>query len=513
MTCLISAPRMAFVLSLIATPVLADVTADQVWQNWQDLGGRMGYHFEPAEVVRDGATMTLRDLAFSATDGTTEITGTIPQVVLVEQGDGTVSVDIADDYEMMVISKDMAEQPSTARIIVTLTGDELTASGTPEAMNYAFLAESAAFAVRDLTDGESPMDVVLDGRVEAIDFRYDLVPGDNINLDVTVAMQSFTFGGSGTPNDDEMKSFEFDSKLTGLTGMTKYVLPGSVMTENTDPLVFFQEGGSVDTTLNYEGGEISATFITPDDVETSMTGSTMGGRFNIAFSLGKLNYLVEAQALSTSVTGLRVPEMGGIPLPELKVSYDEAGIDLRIPLAPGEEAQDFTMNTWQKGLTLSDTIWRMFDPLSKLPREPMTVVLDVTGKLRPIMNMFDPETFEGKEAPIEIDQVDLNALQVTAAGAELLGDGNVTFDNSQPKVLGDFLPMPIGVLNLSLTGADALMGTLLEMGLIDQEAVAGFGMMSAIFARPGDEPDTLVSTIEWKADGMYANDMLIPMGP
>ena len=80
-------------------------------------------------------------------------------------------------------------------------------------------------------------------------------------------------------------------------------------------------------------------------------------------------------------------------------------------------------------------------------------------------------------------------------GAELTGDGDITLDNSMG------MPMPTGVVNVMLTGGNTLMDTLVGMGLLPEDQAMGARMMMGLFARPGEGPDTLVSTIEMKEDG------------
>ena len=86
-------------------------------------------------------------------------------------------------------------------------------------------------------------------------------------------------------------------------------------------------------------------------------------------------------------------------------------------------------------------------------------------------------------------------IQLSLAGAELTGDGEFTFNNEMG------FPLPSGVANVMLTGGNTLMDTLGGMGLLPQEQAMGARMMMGMFARPGDGPDTLVSTIEMKEDG------------
>ena len=63
------------------------------------------------------------------------------------------------------------------------------------------------------------------------------------------------------------------------------------------------------------------------------------------------------------------------------------------------------------------------------------------------------------------------------------------------------MPLPSGTLNLMLTGGNALLDTLVNMGLVPEDQAMGARMMLGMFARPGDGPDTLVSTIQVNEDG------------
>ena len=99
------------------------------------------------------------------------------------------------------------------------------------------------------------------------------------------------------------------------------------------------------------------------------------------------------------------------------------------------------------------------------------------------------------EAPGTLEEVKVNALQLTLAGAELTGDGEFVFDNS----IG--IPMPSGIANFMLVGGNGLLDKLVGMGFVPDEQAMGARMMMGLFARPGDGPDTLVSTIEVNEDG------------
>ncbi|KZY37515.1 hypothetical protein A3731_41755 [Roseovarius sp. HI0049] len=102
--------------------------------------------------------------------------------------------------------------------------------------------------------------------------------------------------------------------------------------------------------------------------------------------------------------------------------------------------------------------------------------------------------------PGELNSLDLNSLTVSAAGAELTGDGSFTFDNSDMTTF-EGMPAPTGSVNLMLVGGNALLDKLVAMGFVPEEQAAGARMMMGLFAVPGDGEDTLTSTIEVKGDG------------
>jgi hypothetical protein len=61
-----------------------------------------------------------------------------------------------------------------------------------------------------------------------------------------------------------------------------------------------------------------------------------------------------------------------------------------------------------------------------------------------------------------------------------------------------------------LRGGNALLDTLVSMGLVPEQEAAGARMMMGLFAVAGAEPDTLNSTIEVQGNGqIFANGQRI----
>ena len=111
-------------------------------------------------------------------------------------------------------------------------------------------------------------------------------------------------------------------------------------------------------------------------------------------------------------------------------------------------------------------------------------------------DVFAPDFAEQMDGPPgQINSLNINRLLLNLAGAELTGNGSFSFNNE-----GE-MPKPSGSVNLMLSGANALLDTLVGMGLLPEDQAMGARMMMSMFAVPGDSPDTLVSTIEVNEDG------------
>jgi hypothetical protein len=137
-----------------------------------------------------------------------------------------------------------------------------------------------------------------------------------------------------------------------------------------------------------------------------------------------------------------------------------------------------------------------------LPRDPATLALDVTGKAKMTVDIFDPANAELLEngAPLgEFNAVNINNLTLSAVGANLTGSGAFTFDNSDMTTMPG-MPRPDGAIDLRLQGANALIDTLVNMGFVQQEQAMGARMMMGMFGVPEGE-DTLTSKIEVNEQG------------
>ena len=85
--------------------------------------------------------------------------------------------------------------------------------------------------------------------------------------------------------------------------------------------------------------------------------------------------------------GLEVTtELDMFPTP-LTYAIDRAFARFRLPVAQGEELQDFGLSIDFAGLRLPDELWSMIDPEATLPRDPANLAV---GAGRPAKAAADP---------------------------------------------------------------------------------------------------------------------------
>ena len=167
MTLLTPMRSTACIIALLsASAASADVTAADVWADWQEslsLYGEDGVSI--GGETMDGDTLTISDITLTMSDETATVTASLGDLVLVEQGDGTVSVQMPANYPITIENKD----GNVVKMSMNQTGLNLIVSGTPTEMNYAMSAAKYGLTVDQILEDGKPMKA--DIRVTANDLQ------------------------------------------------------------------------------------------------------------------------------------------------------------------------------------------------------------------------------------------------------------------------------------------------------------------------------------------------------
>ena len=153
-------------------------------------------------------------------------------------------------------------------------------------------------------------------------------------------------------------------------------------------------------------------------------------------------------------------------------------------------------------LTISDAIWDLIDPQQILARVPVTIALGIDAQIKLFFDLSDPDQQEAlalTDVPGELHGMQLTDLTLRGGGAEIIGNGAFTFDNSDFETFGGF-PRPEGELNFDINGINELLDSLVTIGVIPEENALMPRMMLGMFTTPvGD--DALTSKIEVNTEG------------
>ena len=478
---------------LCSTAAQADVTAAEVWQAWVDYSASMGQTVETGGQDQSGDTLVITDAVFRGSQPDGSFSLTVPEIRLRETG-GTVEITMSEEMPMIAESTGEDGEKVSMAMMLTHEGLVTVASGTPGDMTYDLTAPAIGFEMGDMTVDGVPVDMTLSATLRDTTAQYRATEGDaqRITSEMTGAALDFAMA---VTDPEEGGTFQIEGSLADLAGQSDLTTPEGM---NPDDMAAALNAGLA-MTGGFRYGEGAYRMNFADGGQTvNAEVRAQGGTIDAALSQEGLRYAVAG-------TGTEVAaEVSDLPFP-VNLSVAETGFTFQMPLSAGENAP-FGMALRLVDLVVSEEIWAMVDPGAQLPREPATLILDLSGRADVTADLTDPAVGEMTAPPGELRSLDLNQLQLTVAGAELTGQGALTFDNSD---LSMGFPKPTGAVDLALTGGNALLDRLVAMGMLPEDQAMGARMMLGLFAVPTG-PDSLSSKIEFRDDGgIYANGQRI----
>ena len=487
-------PLAAFVLTLASGPALADVTAQNVWDNWNAYIDGLGYQVD-AKIDQTANGLTAQNLTVSVDfeENTGRAVMDIGNVQFLENSDGTVDIVFAKTVPIKVDMTPPSGEAIAFKIDYSQDTLAMRASGTPEMMRYDYTAREMKVSLGDLVvDGTAMpasaihMAIGLEG-IEGTTTTSLSTSRDNVQA-FTAARVNYdmVFTDPENPESVQITGNTQDLTFAG-TSQTPIAIAGEA---NFGALL--RAGLGFDGSFSFGPSSTQMTS-TSADGPFSGTSQSSGGALAVALSPDGISYLAEQNGLSVNMIAAASP---------FPITFDVAksAVNFAAPLQQSDAPSNFALGFELSGFSMSDMLWAMFDPAAQLPRDPATLAIDLSGKIRLLADLMDPANFgDGADStPAEFEQLDINKLKLSVAGADLSGSGAFSFDNTK-SLAG--MPKPTGNLALKLVGANGLIDTLVAMGLLPEEQAMGARMMMALFAVPEEGTDTLTSKIEINNEG------------
>lgn len=486
----------AVALACAAGPVLADVTAEEVWNNWRTAAAASGQVITVGTETRTGDSLVLEDVRVSLLpDQPITITGQIASVTFRELGNGTVLIQLPASYPLTIASRPSDPDAFEIGLVFGLDGLQTVASGTPDAVRYQFVGPEMSVAVDSFRSSQPGTS--LEGRIALTGMTGDyLVSGTSAQtFDMTATAETFTI-------DVLVEAQAADGRLAlnaALDGIEFGGAGAGIPTYSTiGAMTSLPEGFAIELSYGVRGSTIDLAFKDRNQgfvIATKASDSAL----EFAFDRQGAHYAMSSGPGTTTMSG------SDIPLPEITIASEVVSLAFDVPLDQGATPQDFSAEARVEGFTVDENVWGIFDPSGALPRDPASVVVALAGKANWLIDVFNPMAGGNVATPAEIYSLDLNEFLISAVGASVTGTGGFTFDNSD-LVTFNGMPRPSGSVTFEITGANALIDRLASLGFLPDDQAAGARMMLGLFARPGGGEDVLSSTVEVRDDGgVWAN--------
>ncbi|MGB5560108.1 MAG: DUF2125 domain-containing protein [Paracoccaceae bacterium] len=476
---------------------LADVTAAEVWDSWKSYAESIGQTITVGSETSIGGTLTLEGvtLAMAFPDGSAS--GTLELLELRERGDGTVAITMSQDYPLAISVNPPDGEELDMGLVVRQAGMSMIASGGDGTIAYDYSASDMSVDVDKMFVGGQDFAPTISFALTNVGGKYVMTAGDLRQIESMMTADNMTMD---VKFDDPNTGAKMDmsGSIGNLSSSSKATLP--MVIDMEDPSWVF--GGDFAVSGQFASGAADYSMEMNDGTETvAAEGGSASSTLTFALQDGVVSYGGTSTDTEYRVSGSQ------IPFPQMTLGMAETAFELTMPMKQTEQPTEFGLLTKIVGLSVGDEIWAMLDPAGVLPRDPATAIIDVSGELKWLMDITNPEAMANAQgaAPVELNALTVNDITLSVAGASVEGKGDFTFDPTD-TVTFDGMPAPTGEINFTIIGANGLIDKLIQMGLMPEDQAMGARMMLGMFARPADGPDTLSSKIEVKGDGsVFAN--------
>jgi hypothetical protein len=480
-------------VSLLSSNAAQAVTPDEVWQAWKDLAAGTGQTVTTTAETQQGDTLVVSGITFAMDMPDGSFSSSIDELRFRDMGDGRVEVTMSPAYNVTV--NDTGSN-TVVEAAITQEGLKLVAGGDATTQTYDFTAGSVSVATTGVTENGAALPVSVKVVLSAPGGTYAMArqAGDAMNLLTSLSAATLTVAVAANDGSSDMKLDATVQQFTASSGGTFGAMMD--MEKVNEALA---AGFAANFALGY-GATTYALDVTDPSGPMSIRGKAGSGGLAFAMDKTAMTYKGGGKEIEVIASGAQ------IPFPEVALRYAESVFDFAVPLSKGDAPQPFNMTVKLIGATISDEVWGLFDPAGSLPRDPATLIVDANGTAKLAMDLTDEAATNSGQPPGTLESLNLPDLQLTAAGADLTGAGAFTFDNTDLTTFQG-MPAPTGRIDLKLVGGNGLLDKLIQLGYVPEDQAMGLRMMLGMFARPGEGPDTLTSTIEFRDKGLFANGM------
>ena len=489
-------------LSVVATQSLA-LTGEEVWANQTGYLSGLGVEISQTQ-SRDGNVLTISDITYDIAlpFGMGSMSARSGPQTYTENTDGTVNIGYGETNTVAIAASfqpdDQTEFNLAANLQVVLKGNTTVAAGTAADVTYVSSSDMLEMTLTDLSISGAPevQDLAVDAYVSVADSdrTVQITTGDRTTLrstsstGLTIVDYSATFGEDlFTKTVSQQNRIEATSVLTLPAGPMNLLNISQALRNGLALQGTYNSGDSKSQTVTMSFGEMMS------DQSTNVTASSATFRFDAA-----------GLSASGGASGYEVliPLMAGLPFP-VRATGGALDYNFVFPINASDQPADMRYAISLSDLVVNDELWAMVDPTATLPRNPVSLTIDLAGSVKLLVDLLDidsmTQTIDAGGVPFDIQSVTINELSASGLGASATGSGQFSLDMSDLTTFDGF-PRPTGQATATLTGINGLLDNLISAGLLTTDDAMQGRLIMGMFARVVGE-DQLQSTLEINAGG------------
>ncbi|MEM9911451.1 MAG: hypothetical protein AAF922_11775, partial [Pseudomonadota bacterium] len=272
----------------VAGTAQADLTAADVWTDWQGYLASSGYSVTASQ-SQSGDTLTVSDITLSLEVPGEEgpFTVEMGELSFVENNDGTVSVLVPESLPMRFSGQSPEEGEVNVVMEYTSSGFDMIASGEPDDLLYNYSADEVGFSVTGIDAGGETLDIgkmaFALGNVIGVS---EMKTGDLRKSIQRLASETLSYTIDVTDPEEGGTVF-VQSEFAGLDVTATGAVPTQV--DMTDMAVAIDAGFEADANFTFASGQSQ---IRIEDAEQTFTADTRsdGGSYDVTLGQGGLSY-------------------------------------------------------------------------------------------------------------------------------------------------------------------------------------------------------------------------------
>ncbi len=491
-------------VTCMATPISADVSANDVWDRFTSLYQAFGMDVD-ATKAQSGNRLKISDLKLS-TDFPFDlgsITLTTTGFDLIENSDGTVDIIVPDSMPMAMALTLPNDIFVTATMDYRVKDYSTQISGDPD--EFTIISEMSraemeitSLNVTGLDLQDTDFDLKFNFTMDDIKSEATITSGTLLQVSQNITYGAVVMNGIFTGKDANTGNVEstFLMTMDSMKSDSTLAIPSAGIDLMNLPAQL-RQGLSFQVTSEVQGQASQQHMTINGEVATDQSTTVGSSVSSIEFS--KDGMTIDAHSSEYAIDYV----MAELPFP-IQLAFSNLALKMGLPLLKSDAEQGFVYALDFDGITMADELWDQFDPTAELPRTAAAMMLDLSGKGRLFVDLLDIEAMrdvidEGIKFG-ELTALTLNDIDITAIGAHLTGKGMFTFDNTDLDTF-DGLPAPSGTATFHMAGLNSVMDVLVKIGLLDNNAAFGARMGLGLFTVTGDRKDTLTSDIVVTPDG------------